>query len=92
VPAIHAQASPSFARQGNSAKEAIWSGKRVSNSRPQPWQGCALPTELFPRLTSDVVKEKPISKMGISYLVAWGEITALETPGISCNLRKSYGN
>ena len=26
----------------------IWSGKRVSNSRPQPWQGCALPTELFP--------------------------------------------
>ena len=27
---------------------ALWSGKRVSNSRPQPWQGCALPTELFP--------------------------------------------
>src|SRR5688572_28520806 len=26
----------------------VWSGKRVSNSRPQPWQGCALPTELFP--------------------------------------------
>ena len=26
------------------------SGKRGSNSRPQPWQGCALPTELFPRL------------------------------------------
>ena len=21
---------------------------RGSNSRPQPWQGCALPTELFP--------------------------------------------
>src|SRR2546425_5983300 len=31
---------------------AIWSGKRVSNSRPQPWQGCALPTELFPRTKS----------------------------------------
>ena len=27
-----------------------WSGKRVSNSRPQPWQGCALPTELFPHI------------------------------------------
>ena len=26
----------------------VWSGKRDSNSRPQPWQGCALPTELFP--------------------------------------------
>ena len=25
------------------------SGKRDSNSRPQPWQGCALPTELFPQ-------------------------------------------
>jgi hypothetical protein len=25
-----------------------WSGKRDSNSRPQPWQGCALPAELFP--------------------------------------------
>ncbi len=28
--------------------QEIWSGKRDSNSRPQPWQGCALPTELFP--------------------------------------------
>ncbi len=26
------------------------SGKRDSNPRPQPWQGCALPTELFPRI------------------------------------------
>ena len=25
-----------------------WSGKPGSNRRPQPWQGCALPTELFP--------------------------------------------
>ena len=25
------------------------SGKRDSNSRPQPWQGYALPTELFPQ-------------------------------------------
>ena len=34
-----------FARQTE-----IWSGRRVSNSRPQPWQGCALPTELLPHL------------------------------------------
>ena len=27
----------------------IWSGKRDSNSRPIPWQGIALPTELFPQ-------------------------------------------
>ena len=32
-----------------------WSGKRDSNSRPQPWQGCALPTELFPHLVSFVL-------------------------------------
>ena len=30
---------------------SIQSGKRGSNSRPQPWQGCALPTELFPHLS-----------------------------------------
>ena len=28
------------------------SGKRDSNSRPQPWQGCALPTELFPQFVN----------------------------------------
>jgi hypothetical protein len=25
----------------------LWSEKRDSNPRPQPWQGCALPAELF---------------------------------------------
>ena len=29
---------------------SLLSGKRDSNSRLQPWQGCALPTELFPRM------------------------------------------
>ena len=44
-----------LSRQNTEKKETfasffeIWSGKRVSNSRPQPWQGCALPTELFPQ-------------------------------------------
>ena len=33
----------------------IWSGKRDSNSRPQPWQGCALPTELFPPDRTQIV-------------------------------------
>ncbi len=35
-------------RQLGSCLSLFWSGKRDSNSRPQPWQGCALPTELFP--------------------------------------------
>ena len=30
----------------------MWSGKRDSDPRPQPWQGCALPTELFPHYQS----------------------------------------
>ena len=35
----------------------IWSGRRVSNSRPIPWQGIALPTELLPRETSAHYKD-----------------------------------
>ena len=39
-----------------STNSAIWakkkSGKRDSNSRPRPWQGRALPTELFPQFFS----------------------------------------
>ena len=31
-----------------------WSGKRDSNSRPIPWQGIALPTELFPHSSNSV--------------------------------------
>ena len=34
--------------QGWPISTKIWSGKPGSNWRPQPWQGCALPTELFP--------------------------------------------
>ena len=28
----------------------LWSGKRDLNPRPLPWQGNALPTELFPQI------------------------------------------
>ncbi len=66
----HSAIAPALARK----KEArcwpllpfcIWSGRRVSNSRPQPWQGCALPTELLPRrhcifgVISDLVFRRP---------------------------------
>ena len=34
------------------------SGKRDSNPRPQPWQGCALPTELFPLVHFREVKRR----------------------------------
>ena len=32
----------------------FWSGKGDSNSRPQPWQGYALPTELFPQYGNEL--------------------------------------
>ena len=34
------------------------SGKRDSDPRPQPWQGCALPTELFPRFSKKIREEE----------------------------------
>ena len=40
--------------QGNST----WSGRRDSDSRPQPWQGCALPTELLPQIGGDGADEE----------------------------------
>ena len=36
-------------------KFTFWSGKRDSNPRPSPWQGDALPAELFPHLFSNSV-------------------------------------
>ncbi len=42
----------------------IWSGKGVSNSRPQPWQGCALPTELFPHECRRIIDEAAHSRQG----------------------------
>ena len=40
--------APSPGPEERAGEETDWSGKRDSNSRPQPWQGCALPAELFP--------------------------------------------
>ena len=37
----------------------VWSGKRGSNSRPQPWQGCALPTELLPLERQSIAEKRP---------------------------------
>ena len=47
-PTCNSQHNSIKKRQPNAVLEE--SGKRGSNSRPQPWQGCALPTELFPHL------------------------------------------
>ena len=44
------------------------SGKRDSNSRPQPWQGCALPTELFPQVCHFVVLKTRLELARLSTL------------------------
>gem|GEM_PF-4131159 len=36
----------------------LWSGRRGSNSRPQPWQGCALPTELRPHCSRPALTDR----------------------------------
>jgi hypothetical protein len=36
-----------------------WSGRRASNPLPQPWQGCALPSELLPLVGRGPILAKP---------------------------------
>src|SRR4026208_2271342 len=43
------------------------SGKRDSNPRPQPWQGCALPTELFPRLRQSYRRQTTLTSAASLY-------------------------
>ena len=42
--------------------EQTLSGKRDSNPRPRPWQGRALPTELFPQYFSRTKNKEPRQK------------------------------
>src|SRR6266849_3342866 len=53
---------------------AMESGKRDSNPRPQPWQGCALPTELFPR-AANLTAQLP---------AIYGPVTALPVRPSDC--------
>ena len=50
-----------------------WSEKRGSNPRPQPWQGCALPAELF-SLWSDSSgaesQHQDSRSLGLKFLIA----------------------
>ncbi len=55
------------------------SGKRDSNPRPQPWQGCALPTELFPHLRMPILAFAPQGRNRIrrpASAPAWRRLTS----------------
>ena len=41
--AMYAKSAPKGRFYHSDFLEKIWSGRRDSNPRPQPWQGCALP-------------------------------------------------
>lgn len=49
----------------------IWSGKGVSNSRPQPWQGCTLPTELKLRkiIGSELIHARQFIRLPVAVVV-----------------------
>ncbi len=51
-PSAHFSRHKQKRRSVSGVLDLIWSGKRDSNSRPRPWQGRALPTELFPQKTT----------------------------------------
>src|SRR6218665_2441175 len=55
-------------KAASSMRHFLMSGKRDSNSRPRPWQGRALPTELLPRGLSVVLErnDKGIMLLEIS--------------------------
>ena len=46
-----------------------WSGKPGSNRRPVPWQGTALPTELFPQKPNFWQPYKMASRRGVEPLL-----------------------
>ena len=52
-PIFKAPPSPAHKQKRPAELRGVWSGKRDSNSRPRPWQGRALPTELFPQYVKD---------------------------------------
>ena len=52
------------------------SGKRGSNSRPQPWQGCALPTELFPHLLRKFGFFGYAHSVKVNFPIRWHENSA----------------
>ena len=56
----------------------MWSGKRGSNSRPPPWQGGALPTELFPLIFWPKTTTVQRYKNGCNYNL--GKVVGTKTP------------
>ena len=73
------------------------SGKRDSNPRPQPWQGCALPTELFPRTTPGsrlATENQRFVTLAVAHFRAFSRRGAQRTSlsGPECHVSGGEGN
>ena len=66
------------------------SGKRDSNSRPQPWQGCALPTELFPRFAVGSSALLFLAKVGV-FILPRGKVVLYQPSCIRIILKALHG-
>ena len=69
------------------ARERDWSGQPGSNRRPQPWQGCALPTELCPPVSSGFPPSATTRTLPGSSRVH--QIGIAESTGIGAHARRS---
>ena len=52
APYLRSKPNAAYKKRYRTNRYLSSSGKRDSNSRPRPWQGRALPTELFPHYLS----------------------------------------
>ena len=66
---------------------AASSGRRDSNSRPQPWQGCALPTELFPQCEFDILMPKNRPSSDLLSRIGYFAVTSTIILHLPCYLK-----
>ena len=63
------------------------SGKRDSNPRPQPWQGCALPTELFPQISLKFARFLLCSTIQVNLIVFAYRKNSAESLSLICGCK-----
>ena len=76
-----------------SGRPCSWSGKRDSNSRPRPWQGRALPTELLPQTLKNGCKDRKfpvVAQLFGGKVVAFGDSGAFPSVYFSACRRRQY--
>src|SRR5229473_4338083 len=80
--------------------DTFWSGRRDSNPRHQPWQGCTLPAELLPqprdyncrsgdaKLSNSAYKPRRDGSLQISYRSEHVRLLTFDTHTVLCKAMK----